>query len=168
MKRSSWIGLAIALLLLIAGGVLFVAIPREARSPEELIRASLRDAEAAAKARHVSGVMETVSESFQAGMWNKARLRLTLMRSMRDGRGVDYDVRVNEPHILPSPKGDPDERLVITRLSAFYSDSGENLWGSGPLTLVMRKESRRRYLFFPEPYWRIVSIVGVPPTAIDL
>ena len=168
MKRSSWIGLIVAALLLGAGVFLFVSRQGAARTPNELIRASLNDAEVAAKSRSVNDVMAIISEDFQAGMWNKARLRLTLMRSMRDGRGVDYDVRVNAPRILPSPRGNPDERIVITRLSAFYSDGGEDIWGSGPLTLVMRKESRRRYLFFPEPYWRIVSVANITPTPLDL
>lgn len=156
-------GLIVAAALLLMGGVIYVAQSGPTRTAEALIRESLRDAEMAAKARRTSGVMEIISEDFQAGMWNKARLGVTLARSMRDGRGVDYDVHVNEPQILPSPKGNPNERLVITRFTAFYSGTGEDIWGSDLLTLALRKESRRRRLIFSEPRWRIVSVVNAPP-----
>jgi len=166
MKPSSWVGLALAAVLLIVGIVAYFLPSASPETSETLIRQSLRDAESAAKARRVADVMEVISDDFQAGLWNKARLRLTLVRSLRNGRGVEYDVHVNEPRILPSPKGNLGERLVITRFSAFYSGSGEDIWGSDLLTLVMRQETRRRYLFFTRPRWRIVSVVNAPPVPL--
>jgi len=163
MKRSSKIALLVALLFVGAGVLWIMAASGSPKTPEELITKSLSDAETGAKRRHPAEVMEVISNTFQAGMWNKDRLRLVLVRSMQQGRGVDYDVRVNLPRILPSPAGKPNERIVISRLSAFYTGTGEYIWGSGPLTLVMRKESRRKWLFFSEPRWRIVSVANVPP-----
>jgi hypothetical protein len=167
VKRSSKIALFVALLLVGVGvfWILGTAGPR--KTPDELIRESLADAETAAKRRSPAGVMEVVSDSFQSGVWNKDRLRLMLARSIQQGRGIDYDVRINAPRILPSPNGNPDERIVISRLSAFYTGTGEDIWGSGPLTLVMRKETRRKWIFFSEPRWRIVSVANVPPLPGD-
>jgi len=163
VKRSSKIALFVALLLVGIGVFWIAGTSGPKKTPEELITESLADAETAARRRHPAEVMEVISDKFQAGLWNKDRLRLMLIRSMQQGRGVDYDVRVNAPRILSSPNGNPDERIVISRLSAFYTGTGEDIWGSGPLTLVMRKESRRKWLFFSEPRWRIVSVANVPP-----
>lgn len=163
MKKSSWAALIVALLC-IAGGIGFrvlTSVPDP--TPEQAIAQTLQDAEEAARRGQVSGVMEAVSDDFQAGPWNKARLRLILSRSLAQGRGTDYDVRINAPRILSSPKNRPDERVVISKMSAFYSGSGDDIWGSGPLTLVMRKESRPRLWVLREPRWRIVSVANVPP-----
>lgn len=163
MRTSSKVGLGIALLMLLVGGV-WLLLPRApSYTPEQLITQSLRDAEEAARRRSASGVMEVVSEDFRSGPWNKKRLQLMVIRSMSQGRGVDYNARVNAPRILPSPRGNPDERLVVSKLSVFYSSTGEDIWGTGPLTFVMRKEERRRWLVFSEPRWRIVAIASLPP-----
>lgn len=163
MRTSSKIGIAVAALLLAAG--LFLAYVRALPqpTPEQAIRKTLQDAEEAAKARRSRDVMETVSDSFRAGPLTKKLLNLQLMRGMQNGRGVSYDVHVNEPKILPSPKGNPDERLVITRFAVFYSGSGDDIWNADQVTLVMRKESRRKWLFFEEPRWRVVSVANLPP-----
>jgi hypothetical protein len=167
MKTTSKIALIAATLLLALGGVFALGTRQPDTPPEELIRQSLQDAENAARNRNASGVIEVISDDFQAGMWNRDRLRLVVIRSIRSSRGVDYDVRVNAPRILPSPKGDPDQRVVISKMAAFYSGSGDDIWGSGPLTMVMRKESRRKWLLFSEPRWRVVSIANVPPMPLD-
>jgi hypothetical protein len=167
MKRSSKIALFVALLLVSVGIFWIAGTIGPRKTPDELIQESLADAETAAKHRNPAGTMEVISAKFQSGMWNKDRLRLVLARSMQQGRGVDYDVRVNAPRIFPSPTGNPDERIVISRLSAFYTGTGEDIWGSGPLTLVMRKEAQRKWLFFSEPRWRIVSVANVPPLPGD-
>ena len=168
MQKSSKIGLGAALALLIVGVMLFVFSREPSATPDTLIRQTLKDAESGAKAHDANQIMGAVSEDFHAGLWNKKRLYLQVLRSMRDGRGTDYDARVNEPRILPSPKGNPNERLVFSQLSVFDSGSGGDLWGSGNLTLVMRKESRPRLLFFREPYWRVVSVANLPPMADGL
>lgn len=169
MKTSSKIGLACAAALMLLGGLTLFFISRPPKiAPEILIAQSLQDAENAAKRRSANGVIETISEDFQAGPWNKKRLYVYLMQQFKNGRGVNYDVRVNAPRVLPSPKGNPDERVVISRMSAFYTDSGDDIWGSGPLTMIMRKESRARLIFFEEPRWRIVGVANIPPLPSDM
>lgn len=163
MKRSSKVALGIAVLSILLGVFFWIGASAPNPTPEEAIAQTLSDAENAARRGQVSGVMDAVSDDFQAGPWNKARLRLILSRSLSQGRGTDYDVRINAPRILPSPKNREDERVVISRMAAFYSGTGEDIWGSGPLTLVMRKESRPRLLLFSEPRWRIVSVANIPP-----
>jgi hypothetical protein len=169
MKTSSKIGLACAAALLLLGclTLFFLAQPSKATA-EELIRKSLQEAEAGAKRRSANAVMSAISEDFEAGPWNKKRLYVYLIQQMRNGRGVHYDVRINQPRILPSPRGNPNERVVISKMSAFYSDSGDDIWGSGPLTMVMRKESRPRLLVFSEPHWRIVGVASLPPLPSDM
>jgi hypothetical protein len=167
MKTSSKIALVAATLLIGLGIFITLGTRRTEATPEQLIQQSLQDAENAARNRNASGVIEVISNDFQAGMWNKDRLRLMVIRSIQSGRGVDYNVRVNAPRILPSPKGDADQRIVISKMTAFYSGSGEDIWGSGPLTMVMRKESRPKWLVFSEPRWRIVSLANVPPMPLE-
>jgi hypothetical protein len=167
MKTSSKIALVAATLLLCLSAFLVIATRQPNTPPEVLINQSLQDAENAAKRRNASGVIEVISNDFQAGMWNKERLRLIVIRSIQSSRGVDYDVRVNAPRILPSPKGDPDQRIVISKMTAFYTGTGDDIWGSGPMTMVMQKESRRKWLFFREPRWRIVSFANVPPMPME-
>jgi hypothetical protein len=154
---------ALAVLLLAAGLFLAYVRGRTPPAPEVLIRQSLKDVEAAARAHNPRGVIEVVSDSFRAGPLTRKTLNLQLVRAMQNGRGTNYDVHVNEPRILPSPTGDPDQRLVITQAAVFFTGSGEDIWSANPMTLVMRKESRRKWLFFHEPRWRIVGIANLPP-----
>lgn len=163
MRRSSLVTLVIALIFLAVGGFWMLGSRGAPPPPETLIARSLQDAEDGARRRSVSQVMDVISEDFNSGGLNRDRLRLLVARSVRQGRGVNYDAHVNAPRILPSPKGDPDQRLVITKMSVFYTGTGEDIWKSEAMTLVMRKESRRRWLVFEEPYWRIVSVANLPP-----
>ncbi|MDX1932478.1 MAG: hypothetical protein SFU56_07720 [Capsulimonadales bacterium] len=161
MRTSSKIALVLAVLLIGIGSLLLLRRPEE--SAETLITRALRNAEQGAKNRSARQIMEVISEDFQAGLWNRRRLYLQVARSLRDGRGTDFDAQVTRPRILPSPKGNPNERLVFSRLSVFETGSGSDLWGTGDVALVMRKESRPVFLVFREPYWRIVSVPNLPP-----
>ena len=161
MKTSSKITLVVAALLLFAGGFVWIINRGATPTPDALIRQSLQEAEDAARNGSVGGVMASVSDDFKSGAWDKTRLRLLLAQTLRNGRGTDYNVRVNAPRIMPSPKGNQNERLVTTQFAAFYSDNNENIFGSGPVVLVMREENQRKWLFFREPKWRIVSVVNM-------
>ena len=166
MKTSSKIALIAALVLLLGSGVFWIIGQNTStKSPEQLINESLRDAEDAAQRGSVSGVMDVVSDDFASGTWNKARLRLLLTRTLQQGRGTSYDVRVNAPTVSPSPRGNPDERVVMTRFSAFYSGSSESIYNSGnqPVLLVMRRETERKWLIFRQPRWRIISVPQIAP-----
>ncbi len=164
MRRSSWIGLGTALVFLLAAGGWFLLRGGTPPTPEMLITESLNDAEQAARKRNLSGMMEIVSNDFRAAGMKRDHIRLRLLQVLRQSRGVSYDVQVTKPRIFPSPEGDTKKRLVISRLSVFYNDSGETIWGSNePLVFVMREETRRKYLFLKEPRWRIVGVANMPP-----
>jgi hypothetical protein len=163
MKRSSWIILPLALLCLIGGVVLVGVINEPELAPEVLIAQSLEDAEQAGAKGNVSGVMESISEDFQSAGMNKARLRLLLTRSKNNARGVDYDVHVNAPKILPANADKPDERVVMSQFSVFSPSDGSSYWGTDGVTLVMRKESKSKWLLLQKPCWRIVSVANLPP-----
>ena len=165
MRRSSWVGLGVALVLLLAGAGWFLLREGTPPTPEQLITESLNDAEQAARKRNLSGVMEIVSRDFRAGGGlNRDRLRILLLRALNQSRGVDYGVQVAAPRIFPSPQGEKDKRLVVSRLSVFYNESGETIWGSNePMVFVMREETRRKLLFLKEPRWRIVGVANLPP-----
>lgn len=165
MRRSSWVGLGAALVFLFAAaGWFFFLRGGTPPTPEMLITESLSDAERAARKRNLSGVMEIVSQDFSAAGMNRDRLRLLLLRALNQSRGVSYNVQVTKPRIFPGPQGDNNKRLVISRLSVFYNDSGETIWGSNePLVFVMREETRRKWLFLKEPRWRIVGVANLPP-----
>lgn len=163
MQNRSKIGLLVAALvfLLGVGGILIGR--QKAVPPETLIRQSLNEVEAAAKRGDTNGVMKIVSEDFRAGMFTKKALSLRLLQAFRNGRGVDYDVHVNQPQILASPKGKTNERLVISQFAVLYAATGDDIYNTTPVTLVMREEFKRKWLFFKEPVWRVVSVVGVMP-----
>lgn len=159
MKTTSKIVLGFAALLLFIGGILLWRLQSApALTPEQQIAKSLKDAEDAAQRHSVGGVMDLVSDSFRAGDLNKPRLRLLLSRSFQNGRGMNYDVHVNAPRILPSPKGDPKERLVFTKASVFFAETGEDIWGSNPITLVMHEEQQTWWFVLREPRWRVTSV----------
>lgn len=162
MKRSSVVLLIVALVLMGAGGFWILGAQKPA-SPDVLITQTLKDMENGARRRNTNAVLEGVSDEFNSGGLSKDRLRLLLIRSFRQSQGVEYDAHINAPRILPSPKNNPNERLVFTRASVFYTGTGENIWGSDTLTLVMRQETRRKWLVLREPYWRVVSIANLPP-----
>jgi hypothetical protein len=85
---------------------------------------------------------------------------LLLTRSRNNARGVNYDVHINAPRILPAQKN--DERVVMSRCSVFNSVGGDSYWDTGGITMVMRKETRTKWLFFQEPQWRIVAVPNLP------
>lgn len=159
MKRSSWILLTAAVLLLGGGFLLLRQINKPPR-PEALIRQALRDAEGAAKRRSVSGIMEIVSPRYP----DRNRLRLTLVNAIQRSQGVSYEVRIDAPQIVWTP-GKSDQAVVMTRVSVVDAATGENLWGGGeapPITLVMQRETRRRWLVLVQDRWRITSIANLP------
>jgi hypothetical protein len=157
-----WVLMSSVALVLLGGGVLL--IPRvESKTPEAAITESLQSAEEAARKGSVEGVMNYVSDDFKAGPLDKARLRLMLMRAQKNGRGVNYDVKVNVPRFLPIDASRPDHRTVVSKFAAFDIGSGETYWGTDPLMVVMRKEERRKWVFFKEPVWRVVACPALPP-----
>lgn len=157
-SRSKGVLFLAAVFLLIGGFLILRTRTGPEPTPEERIAQALHDAQEAARNRDLNGVMDLVSDDFRSGELNKQRLRLLLSRELRDSRGTNYDVHVNAPRILPGPKGDPKQRIVITQASVFWADTGDSIWGSNPITLLMREESERRWLFFTQPRWRIVSV----------
>jgi hypothetical protein len=156
-----WILMGSAALVLLGGGALL--IPRvQSKTPEVQITEALQSAEEAARRGSVEGVMDYVSDDFKAGPLDKARLRLMLLRAHKNGRGVNYDVKVNVPRFLPLDASRPDHRTVVSKFAAFDIGSGETYWGTEPLMVVMRKEERRKLLFFKEPIWRVLACPALP------
>jgi hypothetical protein len=150
-----------ALLVLI--GVVWSLKPNTPKTADEQIRLALADAQDAARRGNVGELMDLVSGDFKSGLLNKDRLRLVLNRSKASSRGVDYDVRMNAPQILPARADKPDERVVMGRFAVFDAMGGDTYWKADSLTLVMRRETRRHNLIFSEPRWRVVSVANLPP-----
>lgn len=161
MSKVSKIVLVLCALLLLGAGIWSLA-PRPAPTVELQIAESLQEAADYAQAGKVSSMMDLISEDFKSGMLNKARMRLLLTRAKNAGQGTPYDVKVAPPRILESADKDPNKRVVFTAASVLGSGN-EMLWGGNQLTLVMRKETRRRNLLFTEPHWRVISIANMPP-----
>lgn len=163
MKTSSKVALVVAIFMLIGGGLLWVANNSRPATPDQLIIQTLKDAETAARRGSVNGVLDTVSDDFSAGGWNKAKLRILLMKTLGQSRGTNYSVAIHPPKIMLSPKGRLDERLVMTRFAAFNTDTGDDIYKTNdPPVLLMRQETRRKWLIFNEPYWRVAGVVNLP------
>jgi type II secretory pathway pseudopilin PulG len=160
MKRSSQITLIASAALVAAGGVA-LAIPRDAElTEEEAITQTLQRAEDAARRGSTEGVMACISDDFKAGVLDKTRLRLMLMRAQKNARGVRYDVSVNAPRFLPKDPAQPDQRTVISKFAAF--GESESFWSTEPVMLVMRKEEERSWIFFKHPIWRVRACPALP------
>lgn len=163
VKTSSKVALIAAFFLLIGGGLLWLANNYRIATPDQLITQTLKDAEDAARRGSVNGVMDTISDDFSAGGLDKAKVKLLLLKTMGQSRSSDYSVAIHPPKIMLSPKGRPDERLVTTQFAAFNPDTGEDIYRtSEPPVLLMRQETRRKWLFFSEPYWRVAGVVNMP------
>jgi hypothetical protein len=163
MRVTSWRVLAASAALALLGGGAALWPRPENLSPEQGIARAIEGAEEAARRGSVEGILEYVADDFKSGMLDKARLRLLLMRASKNSRGVDYDVRFNAPRFLPADPKTPDQRTVISRFAAFEAVGGETLWGTEGVMLVMRKETRRKWLVFSEPVWRVASCPALPP-----
>ena len=161
MKKRSRFALAAALLLFAAAAFLVLGQRSQPR-PETLIREAFQQAEEAAKKRDTAGVMRIVSDDYKdASNLNKEKLRTQLTRAYLLTREVKFDVQVRAPQVSLS-KEKPDEALVMTTVTVINTDTNEALWGGMPLTVVMRRETGRRWLIFPEDRWRIVSVANLP------
>ena len=164
MKRSSWVALVAAVLLLGGSGVLLVVRGGKRPTPEQLIRQSLRDVEEAGRKRSVGGVMSAVSKDYKdAAGFNKDRLRLLLARAVQDTQNRTFDVRVTPRNISFLP-GNRDQATVVVQTAVVDTQNGETIWGGDQLiTLVMRRESRRKWLVFSDDVWRVVGAANLPP-----
>jgi hypothetical protein len=113
VKRSSWVALVVAAVLLLAGaGVLLVARGGKRLTPEQLIRQALRDVEEAGRKRSVRGVMAVVSKDYKdASGLNKDQLRVYLARAVQNTQNRQFDVRVNARKIAFLPDK-PDQETV--------------------------------------------------------
>ena len=163
-------GLIAFAFLFVLGVVIIYITTLPKPTPEEQIREVLLRTQAAAKQGDISGATDILSEEFQAGGLTRKRVRLLLMEENRNHTGAGYDLQFIDPQILPTPDNAPDKRLVMMRISVSSADGGNPLWSSGgtPLTLLMQKETRRVYLFFPVPTWRITAAPGLPAGIGDL
>ena len=167
MRTSSKIALGVAVLLLAAAAVLFVAGSGPRATAEAQIGQALREAQEAAQQRSVGGVMKIVSDDYKdASNMNKDRLAAALLRSYHMARnsGIKYDVRVGKPDVRLDPKN-PDEALVLTSISVVDTSNNQSLYGDSntQLMLKMRREPGRRWLVLPDDKWRITSVVNLPP-----
>jgi hypothetical protein len=158
--------LLVSLALIVFSLAWWLLAPRPRLSIDAQIAQSLRDAEEAARRGDVNGVLDAVSDDFSAGMLTKPRLRLLLLRARQSARGVDYEIQVNPPQILPARADRPQERVVISRFTAFDGISGASYWATESLTLMMRVERRSSWMPWAGECWRIVGVPNLPPIPV--
>lgn len=162
MRRSSWIALGLAVVLLGAAALMLLDQARPKPTPEVLIRQALADAEQAANGRNVGGVMRIVSDDYKdAANRNKATLSFLLNQYVRRSLGTAYAVRVSPP-VIQFDRDDRNRALVLTSIRITNQGSNEEMWGAGEVTLAMRRERQRRWLLFSEDRWRVISVVNLP------
>jgi hypothetical protein len=165
MTRSRWVAATVSIALILAG-LLWQIWPRETRPVEQQVTDTLDELADAARRGRVDEIMGFISSDFRAGAINRTQLRLLLIRSRRNARVGDYDVKLNRPTLLPADPGKPDQRMVLGKLAVFDSFGGETLWGADSMVFVLRREPDRKWGVFPTHRWRVLGVPNLPPLPI--
>lgn len=165
MTRTRWAAVAVSVALILAG-FLWQVWPRENRPVDRQVTDTLDELADAARRGRVDEIMGYISSDFRAGSIDRGRLRLLLLRSRRNARVGDYDVKLNRPTLLPVDPAKPDQRMVLGKLAVFETFGGETLWGADSMVFVLRREPDRKWGVFPTRRWRVLGVPNLPPLPI--
>lgn len=156
MKKSSWILLAIVVILGVPLAYQRISAPRP--SNEEQIAALLADGERAIERRDVQGALACVSGQYKdpAG-FNRDGLRLQLIEAFRQSDGYDVSLQTAGIRIA----GDTADVQTVATIVSLHGNN-RHVTFDGPVGIRLQHEPAKRYLVFPTKTWRIVGISGLP------
>lgn len=156
MKRSSWLAISGAAVLIAALLVMWriatVPVPPE----EQIVRNRLEEIRQAIEGRDLNTLMDAISSDFDAFGYSPERLRIELASAFR--RGIQPHVRYSTPVISIIGK----EATVSMRVEAWWEDQGlVSRHEPTDIQLKLRKEPARKWLVFPTEKWRVVDVEGI-------
>ncbi|MHB1000545.1 MAG: Cif family virulence factor [Armatimonadota bacterium] len=158
MKKTSWIVLAIILVLL---GMLFVNKVRQGSSlsDEEQISAILVDGKAAVEEKNLRHILSYISEDYtdSAGLSSDS-LRAMFIKAFRDN--ARYSITIKD--IDMKLNGDTAYTTLDTTVYANYNPTDAQEVFTGPVQLVLKKEKSRKWLVFPADKWKVIGASGLP------
>ncbi|GIV20675.1 MAG: hypothetical protein KatS3mg023_2426 [Armatimonadota bacterium] len=162
MKRSTWLALIGAMVLL---GVVLV-MWRIAATPvppeEQIVRNRLEEIRLAIEGRDLNTLMEALSSDFDAFGYSPERLRIEIASAFR--RGIQPHVRYSTPVINIIGK----EATVSMRVEAWWEEQGlVSRHEPTDIQLKLRKEPARKWLVFPTEKWRVVDVEGISVNGME-
>ncbi len=156
MKRSTWIAIAGAVVLLAALMVMWRIATTPVPPEDEQIRTRLEEVRLAIEQRDVNGIMDAVSSDFDAFGYSPERLRIEIASAFR--RGVKPHVRYTNPVVIVIGK----EATVSMQVEVWWEDMGQvSRHEPTDIRLTLRKEPARKWLVIPIEKWRVVNVEGI-------
>ncbi|MER3474750.1 MAG: hypothetical protein C4335_12135 [Armatimonadota bacterium] len=156
MKRSTWLAIAGAGLLLAVLLVLWRVASTPAPPEDQQVRQRLEEIRLAVERRDLNAIMDAISNDFEAFGYSPDRLRLEIASAFR--RGVKPHVRYTNPSINVIGK----EATVNLRVEVWWEDRGlVSRHEPTDIQVYLRKEPARKWLVIPDEKWRVVDVEGV-------
>lgn len=147
-----------AVLLLCVG---YFAAHGDQGTDEAQILSMIERTRQAVQDKNLSDAMSHVSADYRDGMGiNYDRLRMVGVEAFRSASEIN--LKVYSPKVkLHGENADVDTQVSIT----VGGPGGINLYPARAVTLKLRKEPTRRFMFFHVQEWKIISTDGLPMPA---
>lgn len=158
MKRSSWIILAVIVVLMVVQICIKLSAPSDI-SDEDQIRALLETAQNAVQNRSARTAMDCVSKNYSDAAGNTyTTLRVLARKGMRTPVNLHVDMVTSSVEIHEKTAA---VETNITVSSQYRENEPQEVF-SHHVKIALTKESYRRWLFFSAYKWKISSISGLP------
>jgi hypothetical protein len=156
MKRSTWLALIGAMVLLAVLLVMWRVAATSAPPEEQVVRNRLEEIRLAIEGRDLNTLMDAISSDFDAFGYSPERLRIEIASAFR--RGIRPHIRYSTPVINIIGK----EATVSMRVEAWWEEQGlVSRHEPTDIQLKLRKEPARKWLVFPTEKWRVVDVEGI-------
>lgn len=156
MKKSTWIAISGAGVLLMVLLAMWLAAAKPVVSEEQQVRTRLVEIQTAVEQRNLNALMDAVSPDFDAFGYSRDRLRIELASALR--RGIKPHVRFSQPVVSIVGK----EATVNVRVEIWWEDMGTvSHHEPTDIQVYLRKEPDRAWLVIPIEKWRVVDVEGV-------
>lgn len=156
MKRSTWIAISSAMVLIVALLVMWRIAATPVPPEEKIIYRRLEEIRLAIEGRDLKTLMDAISSDFDAFGYSPERLRIEIASAFR--RGIQPHIRYSNPVINIIGK----EATVSMHVEAWWEEQGlVSRHEPTPIQVKLRKEPARKWLVFPTEKWRVVDVEGI-------
>lgn len=162
MKRSTWLAISGATLLIAALLVMWRIAATPTPPEEQVVRNRLEEIRQAIEGRDLNTLMDAISSDFDAFGYSPERLRIELASAFR--RGIRPHVRYTAPVINIIGK----EATVSMRVEAWWEEQGlVSRHEPTDIQVTLRKEPARKWLVFPTEKWRVIDVEGISINGLE-
>ena len=162
MKRSTWLAISGATVLIAALLVLWRIAATPTPSEEQVVRDRLEEIRQAIEGRDLNTLMDAISSDFDAFGYSPERLRIELASAFR--RGIRPHVRYTAPFVNIIGK----EATVNMRVEAWWEEQGlVSRHEPTDIQVKLRKEPARKWLVFPAEKWRVIDVEGISVNGLE-